>query len=130
MRAVDTNVLVRLLVNDEPLQAALAEQAMSSGPVFIPKTVVVELEWVLRTAYRLSPAAIAAAIESLLATADVSLEDAPAVRQSIDWFKKGLDFADALHLASSVHAESFLTFDAALRRRSAMLGARPPTVTP
>lgn len=130
MRAVDTNVLVRLLVNDEPMQAEAAQRAMAAEPTFIPKTAVIELEWVLRSAYGRSPTEIATSIEGLLAAAGISVEDSAAVERAVAWFKDGIDFADALHLASSGHTDAFVTFDAALRRRSAVLGINPTVVAP
>lgn len=130
MRAVDTNVLVRLLINDEPDQAVVAQHVMAAEPVFVPKTVVLELEWVLRSVYRLSPASIATGIEGLLATAAIEVEDAAAVSRAVAWFREGLDFADALHLASSSHVGAFLTFDASLRRRATALGAKPQVAAP
>lgn len=130
LRAVDTNVLVRLIVDDEPAEADAAQRAINSGPVFVPKTVVLELEWVLRSVYRLSPATIATAIQGLLAATEISVEDATAVGRAVAWFKDGLDLADALHLASSGHVDAFLTFDTAMRRRIARLGMRPPVIAP
>ena len=130
MRAVDTNVLVRLIVDDDPAQADAAQRAMASEPVFVPKTVVLELEWVLRSVYELSPTTIATAIEGLLSAADVSVEDATAIRRAVGWFKDGLDLADALHLASSSHADAFVTFDAAMRRRASAIGVRPRVAAP
>ncbi len=130
MRAVDTNVLVRLLVNDEPAQAEAAQSAMAAEDVFVPKTVVIELEWVLRSAYDRSRAEIAISIEGLLAAAGVLVEDPSAVKQAVAWFRDGLDFADALHLASSGHADAFVTFDAALRRRAGAIGVNPTIVAP
>jgi predicted nucleic-acid-binding protein len=130
MHAVDTNVLVRLLADDEPDQAAVAQQVMASESVFVAKTVVLELEWVLRSVYRLSPASIATGIEGLLATAAIEVEDAAAVSRAVAWFREGLDFADALHLASSSHVGTFLTFHASLRRRAAALGTKPQVATP
>ena len=58
MVAVDTNVLVRLLTNDHAAQAARAAAVFQSGPVFIPKSVLLETEWVLRYSYGLNTAAI------------------------------------------------------------------------
>lgn len=130
MRAVDTNVLVRLLVNDEPTQAEAAQRAMAAEPAFILKTVVVELEWVLRSAYQRSPAEIARSIDSLLAAAGIIVEDSAAVERAVAWFRRGMDFADALHLASSGHTDAFVTFDADLRRQAAHLDVRPPVVAP
>jgi len=130
MRAVDTNVLVRLLVNDDPAQADIARQAMALEPVFVPKTVVLELTWVLRSSYRMAPAAISMGIEGLLSAEGISVEDAAAVRRAVAWFREGLDFADALHLASSGHVDSLVTFDAAMRRRASAIGVNPPVVRP
>jgi predicted nucleic-acid-binding protein len=130
LHAVDTNILVRLIVDDDPAQADAAQRAMASEPVFVPKTVVLELEWVLRSVYELSPPTIATAIEGLLSAADVSVEDATAIRRAVGWFKDGLDLADALHLASSSHADAFVTFDAAMRRRASAIGVRPRVAAP
>ena len=63
MRAVDTNVLVRYYLRDDPAQARLAEGVLSAGAVFVPKTVVLELEWVLRSvAEQPTPSARAVAV--------------------------------------------------------------------
>ena len=129
MRAVDTNVLARLFVMDDAGQLVAARQAMAEDSIFVPKTVMIELEWVLRGGYGQSRTTIAAAIETILATANVEVEDAPAVARAADWFRRGMDFADALHLASSRHADAFVSFDAALRRRASTLGVKPPIVT-
>ena len=130
MRAVDTNVLVRLFVNDEPAQAASARRIASDDSIFVPKTVIVEFEWVLRGVYGQPRAAIASAIEALLQTANVEIEDGTAVGRAVGWFRRGMDFADALHLASSSHADAFLTFDVPMRRKASALGVKPPVTAP
>lgn len=130
MRAVDTNVVIRLFVNDDQAQTVAAHRAMSAEPVFVPKSVILETEWVLRSVYRLSSAAIATAIETLLDTANIDVEDSIAVGRAVLWFRRGLDFADALHLASSANVDAFLTFDGAMRRRASTLGAAPPAIAP
>ncbi len=129
MRAVDTNVLVRLFVNDDPKQFAASRQALAAEATFVPKSVIVELEWVLRGAYGQPRVAIASILEDLLSKADVEVEDSAAVAQAVEWFKAGMDLADAVHLASSRHVGAFLTFDLAMRRRASRLGARPTVVT-
>lgn len=130
MRAVDANVFVRLFVQDDPAQNVAAQRIIGSGPIFIPKTVIIEFEWVLRGAYAQSRPAIAAAIDGLVASADVEIEDATAIVRAVEWFKRGMDLADALHLASSAHVDDFLTFDAAFRRRAARIGATPLVTAP
>jgi predicted nucleic-acid-binding protein len=118
MIAIDTNVLVRLLANDDRVQSARAAQVFSSDEVFIPKTVLLEAEWVLRFSYDFSAAAIHAAFDQLLSAASVTLEDATVVRVALDAHGAGMDFADALHVASTSGAARFLTFDKKLRRQA------------
>jgi predicted nucleic-acid-binding protein len=130
MRAVDTNILVRLFVRDDLVQAAAARRAAASDTIFVPKTVIVEFEWVLRGVYNQTRTTIAASITALLDTADVEVEDSAAVARAVDWFRRGMDLADALHLASSGHAAAFLTFDVPMRRRASALAAQPPVVAP
>jgi hypothetical protein len=70
-----------------------------------------ETEWVLRSIYRLYPARSAGAVEALMSLENVRCEDETEVRQTLAWQQAGMDFADALHLASSSQATRFATFD-------------------
>ncbi|UYN94640.1 MAG: type II toxin-antitoxin system VapC family toxin [Enhydrobacter sp.] len=130
MRAVDTNLVVRLFAQDDAEQVKAARQALASDTVFIPKSVILEFEWVMRGVYRQSAAAIASAIETILATGNVEVEDAATVARAVGWFRRGMDLADAVHLASSGHADWFVTFDAAMRRRATALKAKPEVIAP
>ena len=118
MVAIDTNVLVRLLTNDQAAQASRAVAIFRAGPVFVPKTVLLECEWVLRYSYALAESAIARSFLRLLGLPNVTVEDAPAVLLAIRMLERGVDFADALHLASSAGARRFVTFDAQLVKRA------------
>ena len=113
MIALDTNVVVRLLTNDDPSQAAEAARLVASEPVFLPLSVVLETEWVLRSVYGLGRETVANAFRSLLGIASVAAEAVDRVGQALDWYERGFDFADALHLASAaqVGAERIATFD-------------------
>lgn len=130
MIAVDTNVIVRLLVADDRPQADQAEALFRKGTVLIPKTVLVEAEWVLRAAYRFSPGEIAAGLRRLLGLPGVAAEDPAAIERALDWYGRGMDFADALHLASSARAGGFATFDRRLARRAKALTTSPGVVEP
>jgi predicted nucleic-acid-binding protein len=130
MRVVDTNILARLFVPDDAEQAVAARRAMATDSIFVPKTVMIELEWVLRSGYGQSRTTIVAAIERILTTENVEVEDAAAVEDALDWFSRGMDFADAVHLASSGHADSFVSFDNRMRRQATAMKIRPPVVTP
>lgn len=111
MIAVDTNLLVRLLTNDDPVQAKRAAVTMQNDDILIPKTVILELEWVLRHAYGIDNAVIMSGLQKLLGLPNVIAENQQAVCQAIAWCTFGLDFADALHLSSSEKADRFVTFD-------------------
>lgn len=112
MTAIDTNVLVRILTNDEPRQAEKAIALLEQGPVLIPVTVMLETEWVLRFCYRLSHARIAEVFRTLLSTPGVVVDDRDAVARATDKHGDGADFADALHVSLSEHrASRFCTFD-------------------
>ena len=127
MVAVDTKVIVRLLTNAHPAQAARAAAVFRAAPVFVPKTVLLETEWVLRYSYGLKTVAIARAMLGLLGLPTVTVEDVAAVHRAIRMLEEGVDFADALHLASSTGAERFVTFDARLAKRARRLSPVPVT---
>lgn len=114
MVAVDTNVLVRLVTSDQPAQAARAAAVFRSGPILIPKSVLLETEWVLRYSYHLQTPAILRALRGVLGLENVSAEDPATAATALRLLEQGLDFADALHVASSAHADRFVTFDGLL----------------
>jgi predicted nucleic-acid-binding protein len=118
------------LTRDDIEQAPRARTLLESGPAFVPKSVVLETEWVLRSIYRFKRQAIADGIARLLGLPGVEIEDRPAVARALDWYGQGLDFADALHLASSDRVEAFATFDRTLRRKARALTGAMPVVAP
>ena len=112
MVAIDTNIVVRLLVNDDPVQTQKVKALFEREKIFIPKTVVLETEWVLRGVYKLECGPINNALRALLLLEQVIAEDETALFDALDAHKQGMDFADAIHVASSPRATSFATFDA------------------
>lgn len=125
MIALDTNVIVRALTQDEPQQARKAAAIMRSGPVFVPKTVLIEVEWVLRKAYAFAPGAINDGLRKLVGMEGLEVEDRVAVINALAWHADGMDFADAVHLASSAAAVAFATFDGELAKRARRAEAAP-----
>ena len=130
MRALDTNVLARFFVDDvDDAQAAKqrpAAIAALAGRSFVSVTVLLELEWVLRGFYELSTKDISRVLRALASIEHVTLEDRDAVLVAVDAFDKGLDFADAIHLARSSRASGFATFDQRLAKRAKGLALAPP----
>lgn len=128
MRAIDTNVIIRLLTGDDPVQAEAAKRIIQEGDVFVGVTVLLEAEWVLRAGYGFGEGEIASALRGLAGLAQVTVEDAAAVAMALDWMAQGMDFADALHLARSEHCSAFITFDRRLASRAKDLAQTPVTM--
>ena len=123
MIAVDTNVLVRLLTEDDPDQAKRAAKLFGENEIFIPKTVILETEWVLRHAYGIDKKGILGAFQRLMGLSNVKIEDHQTISVAVSWYNKEFDFADALHLASSRDAEEFATFDKSLLRKAGQVSS-------
>jgi predicted nucleic-acid-binding protein len=113
---------------DDARAAKLQPTAVAalSGRSFVSVTVLLELEWVMRGFYELSTRDISRVLRALASIEHVTLEDRDAVLVAVDAFDKGLDFADALHLAHSSRASGFATFDRRLAKRAKGLGLAPP----
>jgi predicted nucleic-acid-binding protein len=116
MHAVDTNVLVRLLTGDDAEQTKRAAALFKKESIFIPKTVLLETEWVLRRLYRLENKVVVNAFRKLSGLRNVEIEQPLVVTQALQWCDGGMDFADALHLASSQNCRKFATFDEQLKK--------------
>jgi predicted nucleic-acid-binding protein len=130
MIAFDTNVLVRVLTNDDPAQARRAMARLRSDTVWISRTVLLETEWVLRHAYGLDAGAIGGAFTRLMGVPTVDVEARDAVLEALGWHQQGMDFADALHLAMSSGAAAFVTSDKALEKTAKRLGVKPNVAAP
>lgn len=112
MIAIDTNILVRYVTNDDPTQTELAVSLLGQkDKIFIAKSVLLELEWVLRAAYGLTRPTILKAIQQILGLPNIVIEDMLQVVAALNYYQSKLDFADALHLASNQEAKTFYTFD-------------------
>ncbi len=125
MIAIDTNVVVRFLVDDDHEQFRRAQQVIANAPVFISNTVLLECEWVLRSAYQYEARDFVEALRNFAGLEKVTLEDPELAATALKWHEQGMDFADALHLAGSAGCEAFLTFDRRLASASGRAGAIP-----
>lgn len=121
MRAIDTNVLVRLLVRDDAAQLALAEAFIAQG-AWVPMLALAETAWVLDAVYERKPAQIAAAIDMLLSHEQLVLERADIISAALSHYasRSSPGFSDCLMLEISRAAGHLPlgTFDKALGRRS------------
>ncbi len=111
MRAVDTNIVVRYLIGDDPGQAARARAAVDAGGIFAGTTVLLESEWVLRSVYGFTGKEVAVALRSFAGLPGVSVENPSLLAEALARAEEGMDFADALHLGAAAGCEAMLTFD-------------------
>lgn len=130
MAALDTNVLVRWLTGDDAAQGAAVERlrakTIAEGErLFVPVTVLLELEWVLRSRYGIVPLAIAGCIDELLNVAELEIHEESAMERALWMFKQegSPDLADCLHAALAAQAlrGPLLSFD---KRAAKLEGAR------
>jgi predicted nucleic-acid-binding protein len=123
MIAVDTNVLVRLLTGDDPMQEAAARSLFATEPIWIAKTVLLETGWVLRSLYGFEDSAIRDAFTKLLGLKNVHAEDGSSVAAALALTVHGVEFADAMHLSSRPPGTVFVSFDKSFVRRATRAGA-------
>jgi predicted nucleic-acid-binding protein len=124
MAALDTNVLVRYLVQDDPAQLATARRlirkCVSEGrTLYLPVSVALELEWVLRSNFGFGKDEVIHTLSRLLSSADLSFEAEGALELALLLYKKGpAGYADCVHvaLASQAGEQPLWTFDKAAAR--------------
>ena len=129
MNAVDTNVLVRFLTRDDEKQFLPAYRIFAEEErLFIPDTVVLETEWVLRYTYDYPADRISAVFTALFGLPNIRLANPEVMAQAVQWHREGLDFADALHLAQCQGSPKFYTFDRTFVAKSEKRGSCRATV--
>lgn len=137
MIALDTNVVARFYVDDpsDPEAASqrpAARRVFAESPaLFVPQSVALELEWVLRAHYGFGASEFAAVLRHLAGLPHVTLEARDRVLAAAQDCEAGLDFADALHLRASAACEGLASFnDRKFARRAKRLGLAPPVIVP
>lgn len=124
MIALDTNVLVRMLIEDDRRQARIIEKTIAwaeknSVPVLILSEVLVETVWVLESVYQCRREEILKFLQTLIVTPTFAFVDPQVIRRAIHEYKKGGDFADLLivNQAKQHQAKTFFSFDKKLQKK-------------
>lgn len=137
MIAVDTNILARFYCDDPDDQEAKQQRPrarrvmLESAAVFVPLTVILELEWIMRGLYEVTPETFCQAIDHLLGMPHVTVERWEAAKDATDLHRRGFEFADALHWACSGSCRQFVTFDQrGFARRAKKLKLDPSVTVP
>jgi predicted nucleic-acid-binding protein len=123
--AIDTNVLVRFLTGDDPVQSPRARALIHSEDILILTTVLLETEWVLRSGYKYEQVELSDAFRTVIGLPRVHLQDPEAVTLALEWMRSDMDFADALHLATAKGCTAFATFDRSLARQAEPMTGLP-----
>lgn len=123
MIAIDTNVLVRLLVRDDDDQLARARAMLADGPVFVSLVCLLETAWVLRSGYGVTAPSFKLAFERLLEAAEINVEARESVSWALSRSANGADLADMLLVVAGRDCSKFATFD---RRLQARVGPDAP----
>jgi predicted nucleic-acid-binding protein len=124
--ALDTNVLLRYLTDDDQTLAARAQVLIRDNRCFVSRVVLLETYQVLESYYQLDQATIVKALHTIFGLDTISVEDHLATARAVEWYEQGMEFPDALALASAHQQDSFATFDRDFARVAAKLGAKPP----
>jgi predicted nucleic-acid-binding protein len=122
MWAIDTNVIVRFITRDDAGQSARARAMIEAHEVFVATTVLLEVEWVLRSVYGFDRETRLGALCAFVGLPQVKLEAGALVTEALEMMAKRMDFADALHLAMARGCDGFASFDRRLARAAAALG--------
>ena len=117
MLSVDTNVLARYLLGDDPLQKPIAERVIADG-AYVSLTVLLETHWLLHSRYRLAAHQIIEAIGVLRENANIQIEADEWLDWMLDRLSHGANFADLVHLVASENQSAFATFDQAMAKQA------------
>lgn len=118
VRALDTNVVLRLLLNDDPRQVAAARRLIEE-PALIGTGVLMETAWVLGSIYRQTRIAIADSLSALLKAPTLHVQDHDGVAWALERFRDhGADLADMLHIVSARGSSSFVSFETRLKKQA------------
>jgi predicted nucleic-acid-binding protein len=133
---LDTNVLARYYIEDagdleSRRQREAARRLIEGGaPLMVAKTVLLELEWVMRGYYGFDREQIQAAFGHLLSLPQLQVEDRELLGRAVSHYRDGVDFADALHHATYAACASVASFDETFARKSKRLGLVPSVAVP
>ena len=123
--ALDTNILARYLLNDDPAQTQAASALLAQDKDYTaPPTVMLELVWVLKV-NGCNREEIIKGLRLLLGLPNFKPKAFEALCYAVRWFEEGMDFGDALHLAMSADDDGFCTFDKSLGKLASGIGAMP-----
>jgi predicted nucleic-acid-binding protein len=137
MIGLDTNILARYYIRHASDDASIHQAEIARGiiessqPLLLAKTVLLEFEWLLRGYYKYPKTAVQQVFDHLLTIPHLIVESRNQVETAVGWLREGMDFADALHLASYEGCPTMVSFDdKKFARRAARLKTQTRVVVP
>ena len=128
MISLDTSVLVRYVTKDHARLSPLALEIITNNACFVSKAALLEMVFTLESVYRKSRNEIVTALRTIFGLTTVSVESQGAAARAVSWYANGMDFGDAMILASSAGAENVASFDRDFQRLASRIGATPSVV--
>ena len=125
MISLDTSVLVRYVTRDHARLSPLALTIIADNACFVSKAALMEMVFTLESVYRKSRADIVIALRTIFGLTTVTVESQSVTAHAITWYAEGMDFGDAMILASSADADKVATFDRDFQRLGAKIGVTP-----
>lgn len=122
MKAVDTNIVVRYVTDDDPVQSPIATRVLSE-PCYVSDTVLLETAWLLSSPYGFGRTLLAATLADLIRLPTITLSDPAWIAWAIERFARGADLADMIHLVNARHMDAFISFEKRLGR---LAGSKTP----
>ncbi|MBI3529313.1 MAG: type II toxin-antitoxin system VapC family toxin [Betaproteobacteria bacterium] len=126
MIGIDTNIVLRYLLKDDPALSPRALEIIAGNDCFVSRAALTEVVYTLESYYRSSRADIGRALDALLSIQRVTVEDRAVTERVVSWYKAGMDFGDAMIAASSHRAARVETFDRDFARLARKLRTAPP----
>lgn len=127
--ALDTNALVRLLIVDDIKQCRAVQKLADAHHIVLLRSVLLESEWLLRGRFGIDRDTIQSFFSNLAETENFELEDEAQTREALDAYAAGMDFADAMHMASA-GSTPLHTFDARFAKKAIKRGASVKLIKP
>ena len=126
MIGIDTNIVLRYLLKDDPALSPRALEIIATNDCFVSRAALTEVVYTLESYYRSPRAEIGRALDALLSLQRVSIEDRAVTERAVAWYKGGMDFGDAMIAASSHGSARVETFDRDFSRLAHKLRTTPP----
>ena len=125
MISLDTSILVRYVTRDHARLSPLALELITNNECFVSKAALMEMVFTLESVYRKGREDIATALRTIIGLTTITVESRGATGHAISWYAEGMDFGDAMILASSTGADKLASFDRDFQRLATRIGAAP-----